>query len=180
MLKKGLVQIYTGNGKGKTTAALGLALRAAGTGRKVIVYQFLKPESLETGERKALKQCSLPITVKCLDAEWDMKASPKDTEAIAKTQNKISKLCEQIAEVAKRDDDTIIILDEIVFCLSKGLAKIESIKNILEQKADNVEIVMTGRGATEELIALADLVTEMKEIKHPFDKGIGARKGIEF
>ena len=180
MLEKGLVQIYTGDGKGKTTAAFGLALRAAGTGRKVFVYQFLKPESLETGERKALKQCSLPITVKCLDVEWDMSASPKDADAIAKTQNKISQLCEQIAEVAKKGEDEVIILDEIVFCLAKGLAKIDSIKNIIEHKADNVEIVMTGRGATEQLIALADLVTEMKAVRHPFDKGLGPRKGIEF
>ena len=180
MQEKGLVQIYTGNGKGKTTAAFGLALRAAGAGRTVAIYQFLKPKSLELGERKALKQCTLPITIECLDIEWDMKKSLKDFEAVAKTQNEIVDLCEQIAAVAKNGTNEIIILDEIVFCISKGFAKIESIKNIIEQKADNVEIVMTGRDATEELIALADLVTEMKAVKHPFDKGIQAREGIEF
>ena len=180
MQKKGLVQIYTGNGKGKTTAAFGLALRAAGAGRTVSVYQFLKPESLKLGERKALKQCPLPITVKCLDIEWDMNKSLKDSEAVAKTQDKIIELCEQIAATAGNGTNEIIILDEIVFCISKGLAGIDSIKNIIKQKDDHVEIVMTGRGATEELIELADLVTEMKAIKHPFDKGIGAREGIEF
>ena len=180
MQKEGLVQIYTGNGKGKTTAAFGLALRAAGAGRKVFIYQFLKPESLELGERKALKQCSLPITIECLDIEWDMTKSLKDSKAVANTQNKIAQACEQIAAVAKNGTNEIIILDEMVFCISKGLARIESIKNIIEQKADNVEIVMTGRGATKELIALADLVTEMKAVKHPFDKGIKARGGIEF
>ena len=180
MQEKGLVQIYTGDGKGKTTAAFGLALRAAGAGRKVIIYQFLKPESLELGERKALGQCPLPITIECLDIEWDMTKSLKDSEAVVKTQGKIIELCEQIAAVARDAANEIIILDEIVFCISKGLAGIEAIKNIIEQKADGVEIVMTGRGATEELIALADLVTEMKAVKHPFDKGVQAREGIEF
>ena len=180
MRKRGLIQVYTGNGKGKTTAAFGLALRAAGTGRTVFIYQFLKPESLELGERKALEQCPLPITIKCLDIDWDMSKSLKDSEAVAKTQNKIVELCEQIASVAKNGTDEVIILDEMVFCLSKGFVGIELIKNIIEQKADNVEIVMTGRGATPELIALADLVTEMKAVKHPFDKGVSARKGIEF
>lgn len=180
MQRKGLIQIYTGNGKGKTTAAFGLALRAAGAGRTVSIYQFLKPESLELGERKALKQCSLPITIQCLDIEWDMNNSVEDSEAVAKTQSKIIEFCEQIAAVTRDGTNEIIILDEIVFCVSKGLAGIESIKNIIEQKADNVEIVMTGRGATEELIELADLVTEMKAVKHPFDKGVKARQGIEF
>ncbi|NIA17211.1 MAG: cob(I)yrinic acid a,c-diamide adenosyltransferase [Planctomycetes bacterium] len=180
MRKGGLVQVYTGSGKGKTTAAFGLALRAAGAGRGVLIYQFLKPESLESGERKALKQCSLPITIKCLDIEWDMTKSLKDFRAVAETQNKIAQLCEQIVSAAKNGTNEVIILDEMVFCLSKGLVGIESIKNIVEQKADNVEIVMTGRGATAELIALADLVTEMKAIKHPFDKGVMAREGIEY
>ena len=163
-----------------TTAALGLAIRAAGVGRKVRIYQFLKPKSLELGERKALKQCPLPITIECLDLEWDMTKSLDDPETVAKTRTKIAELCEQIATIAAKGKDDVIILDEIVFCVAKQLAAIESVKNIIEQKADGVEIVMTGRGATEELIEMADLVTEMKAIKHPFDKGINARKGIEF
>jgi len=72
------------------------------------------------------------------------------------------------------------MLDEIVFCLSKGLAKLEDVKNLLDRRDQRVEIVLTGRGASEELIAMADLVTEMKNVKHPFDKGIAARRGIEF
>ena len=74
----------------------------------------------------------------------------------------------------------MLILDEIVFCLSKGLAKLEDIKNVIDKRDPAVEIILTGRGATEELIELADLVTEMKNIKHPFDNGLGARRGIEF
>lgn len=175
-----MVQIYTGNGKGKTTAALGLALRAAGASRKVHIYQFLKPQSLDLGERKALKRCLLPIIIEYLDLEWDMAKSLDDPETVAKTQSKIVELCERIATIAAKGKDDIIILDEIVFCIAKGLAAIEQIKNIIEQKADGVEIVMTGRGATKELIALADLVTEMKAVKHPFDKGLKAREGIEF
>jgi len=74
----------------------------------------------------------------------------------------------------------VLILDEIVFCLSKGLAKLEDIRSIIDRKAPGVEIVMTGRGATEELLDLADLVTEMKNVRHPFDKGLGARRGIDY
>ena len=92
----------------------------------------------------------------------------------------IGEVLARIAEMAQNRLYDVLILDEIVFCLSKGLAKLEDIKGIIDRKAAGVEIVMTGRGAAKELLDLADLVTEMKSVKHPFDKGIGARKGIEF
>jgi len=180
MLKKGLVQIYTGDGKGKTTAAFGLALRAAGQGNKVLIYQFLKPPSLDIGERFALQLGAVRIRVEALDVPWDMSKSLDDEEDIAKMQAAISKVLERITETAEKRFYDCIILDEIVFCLSKGLAKLEDIKNIIDRRDPAVEIVLTGRGATKELIALADLVTEMKNIKHPFDKGLPARRGIEF
>jgi len=85
-----------------------------------------------------------------------------------------------LAQTAEKKFYDVLILDEIVFCLSKGLAKLEDIKSIIDRRDPAVEVVLTGRGATKELIALADLVTEMKNIKHPFDKGISARRGIEF
>jgi len=163
MLEKGLVQIYTGDGKGKTTAAFGLALRAAGQGNKVLIYQFLKPSSLDIGERFALQLGAVRIRTEALDTPWDMSKSFQDEKAVAQ----------------KRFYD-VLILDEIVFCLSKDLAKLEDIKNIIDRRDPVVEIVMTGRGATRELIELADLVTEMKNIKHPFDDGLPARRGIEF
>ena len=180
MLEKGLVQIYTGDGKGKTTAAFGLALRAAGQGNKVLIYQFLKPPSLDIGERFALQLGAVRIRVEALDVPWDTSVSFGDKEAVAKTQAAISEVLERIAETAEKRFYDCLILDEIVFCVSKGLAKLEDIKNVIDRRDRAVEIVLTGRGATEELIEMADLVTEMKKIKHPFDKGVPARRGIEF
>ena len=180
MLEKGLVQIYTGDGKGKTTAAFGLALRAAGQGNKVLIYQFLKPPSLDIGERFALQLGAVRIGTEALDTPWDMSKSFEDEKAVARMQAAISEALERIAQTAEKKFYDVLILDEIVFCLSKGLAKLEDIKNIIDRRDPLVEIVMTGRGATRELIELADLVTEMKNIKHPFDKGLPARRGIEF
>jgi len=180
MLEKGLVQIYTGDGKGKTTAAFGLALRAAGQGNKVLIYQFLKPPSLDIGERFALQLGAVRIRLEALDIEWDMAKSLEAPEQVAQAKAAISQALERIAETAEKRFYDLLILDEIVFCLSKGLAKLEDVKNIIDRRDSRVEIILTGRGATKELIALADLVTEMKNIKHPFDKGISARRGIEF
>jgi len=180
MLKKGLVQIYTGDGKGKTTAAFGLALRAAGQGNKVLIYQFLKPPSLDIGERFALQLGAVRIRTEALDTPWNISKSFEDEKAVAQMQAAISEALDRITQTAEKKFYDVLILDEIVFCLSKGLAKLEDIKNIIDRRDPLVEIVMTGRGATRELIELADLVTEMKNIKHPFDKGIKARRGIEF
>ena len=180
MLEKGFVQIYTGDGKGKTTAAFGLALRAAGQGNKVLIYQFLKPPSLDIGERFALQLGAVRIRVESLDVPWDMEKSFKDKKQIAKAKTAISEALDRLAQTAEKRFYDVLILDEIVFCLSKGLAKLEDIKNIIDKRDPRVEIVLTGRGATQELIAMADMVTEMKKIKHPFDKGVPARRGIEF
>ena len=180
MLEKGLVQVYTGDGKGKTTAAFGLALRAAGQGNKVLIYQFLKPPSLNIGERFALQLGAVRIRVESLDVPWDMSTSFDDEKAVAQMQAAISEVLERIAETAEKRFYDCVILDEIVFCLSKGLAKLEDIKKIINRRDSRVEIVLTGRGATKELMEMADLVTEMKNVKHPFDKGLKARRGIEF
>jgi cob(I)alamin adenosyltransferase len=179
MLVKGLVQIYTGDGKGKTTAALGLALRAAGHGNKILVYQFLKSPCLNTGERIALS--SLPsIKIESLDIQWDMAKSPKDPKAISAAQMAIHESLEHLTKSAMNRKFDVLILDEIIYCISKGLANIGDVRKLIESRDPHVEIILTGRGATPELIALADLITEMKNIKHPFDKGTAARQGIEF
>ena len=141
MLNKGLVQIYTGDGKGKTTAAFGLALRAAGQGNKVLICQFLKPPSLEIGERSALKSGAVSITVETLDACWDMSKSPKDERAIEGMKAAISETLKRIAKTVEKKTCDVLILDEIVFCLSKGLANLEDIKNIIDKKDPAVEIV---------------------------------------
>ena len=180
MLEKGLVQIYTGDGKGKTTAAFGLALRAAGQNNKVLIYQFLKPPSLDLGERFAIQLGAVRIRLEALDIEWDMKSSRHDEQMKSNTATAIKQAIEQLSQTAEKKFYDVIILDEIVFCLAQGLANIEDIKNLIERKDPRVEIVMTGRGASAELIELADLVTEMKKLKHPFDTGQESRRGIEY
>ena len=180
MLEKGLVQIYTGDGKGKTTAAFGLALRAAGQGNKVLIYQFLKPPSLDIGERFALQLGAVRIRVESLDVPWDMSSSFEDRQAVARTRKAIADALERLAETAQKRFYDVLILDEIVFCLSKGLAKLEDIKKIIDTRDSRVEIVMTGQGATQELTNMAHLVTEMKNMKHPLSNGMAARRGIEY
>jgi len=180
MLEKGLVQIYTGDGKGKTTAAFGAALRAAGQGNKVLIYQFLKPASLDIGERFAIQSGAVRIRIETLDIPWDMSESLEDDKAIIQIQTKISDTLKRITRTTEKREYDMLILDEIVFCLSEGLAKLEDVKNLIDKRDSSVEIILTGRGATAELIELADLVTEMKNIKHPFDKGQPSRRGIEY
>lgn len=180
MLEKGLVQIYTGSGKGKTTAAFGLAFRAAGDGNKVLIYQFLKPESLKLSEREAAKKCSLDITVKALGIEWNMAKSLNDEQVKHKTAKLIKEALAHISELAQKRAYNVIILDEIVYCHSKKMADIKDIRALLDCRDSAVEIVMTGSGATDELIELADLVSEINPIKHPYQNGIIARKGIEY
>jgi len=180
MLEKGLVQIYTGDGKGKTTAAFGLALRAAGQGNKVLIFQFLKPPSLDIGERFALQLGAVRIRVEALEEAWDMARSLADAEKVARTKVAIEEALARLAETARKRFYDVLILDEIVFCLSKGLARLDDVRRLIEQRDPTVELVLTGRGAPTELIELADLVTEMKNVKHPFDSGVSARRGIDY
>ena len=180
MLERGLVQIYTGDGKGKTTAAFGLALRATGQGNKILIYQFLKPASLEIGERFAFQLGRVKVKIEMLDVPWDMSESFKSEKQISDTKQAIGRALASISEIAANRLYDVIILDEIVFCLSQGLAKLEDIAKVIKTRDSHVEIVLTGRGAPQELIEMADLVTEMKNIRHPFDKGVTARRGIEF
>lgn len=181
MLDKGLVQVYTGQGKGKTTAALGLALRAAGHGANVLIYQFLKPAELALGERSFLQAGVIEgITLRALDEPWDMFESMGDKEAIHRIQKAIAEAMKELQTAAHEKYFDVIVLDEIVFCLQHGLASIDDIRRLIENRDPQVELVLTGRGATQELIDMADLVTEMRPLKHPFRNGTAARKGIEY
>ncbi|OHB62805.1 MAG: hypothetical protein A2Y77_12325 [Planctomycetes bacterium RBG_13_62_9] len=180
MLEKGLVQVYTGDGKGKTTAAFGLALRAAGRGNKVLIYQFLKPPSLELGERLGVERSGLPIRWEALDAPWDVFRSLQNEEDVARARAATKEAIARLTALGAEGAYDVLVLDEVVFCLSQGLAAFEDVKGLIEQKARGVELILTGRGATPELIALADLVTEMKNIKHPFESGVPARPGIDY
>src|SRR5690606_38449694 len=113
MLEKGLVQIYTGDGKGKTTAAFGLALRAAGRGNKVLIFQFLKPPSLGLGERLALERADLPIRLEALDVPWNMHKSFEDADLMTKTKQAISQALCSLTETVEKKLCDVLILDEI-------------------------------------------------------------------
>jgi cob(I)alamin adenosyltransferase len=169
---EGYIHLYTGTGKGKTTAALGLALRATGAGKKVFIAQFVK--GMHYNEIDALKH--LPdielkqYGLKCFIVN---EPSKKDIDAARKG-------FEEVSEIIKNNKYDLVILDEICIAIYYSLLAITEILSLLKSKPKEMEIVMTGRYATTELIAIADLVTEMKEIKHYYQKGIDARKGIEY
>ncbi len=169
----GLVHIYTGNGKGKTTAAFGLAMRAAGRGLRVLIVQFLKPSD-GYGEQVACGRLGdVTLVPMGLDHFVSSKPSESDIEA-ARTALRRS---EEMIRSGKYD---LAVLDESINAVRMGLITSEELIASLERRPENVEIVLTGRGMTPDLEEYADLVTEMRLIKHPFDKGIGARKGIEY
>jgi cob(I)alamin adenosyltransferase len=180
MIKKGLVQIYTGRGKGKTTAAFGLALRAAGDDNRVLIYQFLKPPSLELSERRAVKMSGLDIEIDALDIKWDMLNSLNAPQVKEQTAVMIKESLEKITKMAEIKQYNVIILDELVYCHSQGLVSTGDIKKLLDSRDKAVEIVLTGRGAEQSLIDMADLVSEITAVKHPYERGINARKGIEY
>ena len=173
-LKKGLVQVYTGNGKGKTSAAFGLALRAVGRGLKVYMIQFIKG-GFDYGELFTVK--NLPnFTLKAFGRGRFVTSKPPQKEDVDLAQEALH-LAERIVHSGNYN---IVILDEINVALDLNLISLEDVLELIKSKPPSLELVLTGRNAHEEVIKAADLVTEMKEIKHPFNKGIEARKGIEY
>lgn len=173
-MKKGYVQIYTGNGKGKTTAALGLALRAAGYGMKTYIGQFMKGQHY--GELDAVKMLGGLVVIEqyglpefCTPSD---PPNPKQCEAARKGLNRIK-------EVINSQKYDIVVMDEITTAIFFKLINQNEVIDLIKDKPESVELVITGRYASEELIALADLVTDMKEIKHYYKKGVVARDGIE-
>lgn len=169
----GLVQIYTGNGKGKTTAAFGLAMRAAGRGLGVLIVQFLKPSD-GYGEQVA---CNRLGNITLVSMGLDHFVSKKPSDADIEAAHKALRRSEELICSGRYD---VAVLDESINAVRLGLITSQELIESLERRPDHVEIVLTGRGMTPDLEEYADLVTEMRLVKHPFDKGIGARKGIEY
>ena len=174
MLTKGYVQCYTGNGKGKTTAALGLALRAAGAGMKTAFIQFMKGQVYS--ELKSVELLSEYITI-------EQYGSPRfcmpDDSNIEEHLDYARRGYTRALEVMRDPQYDLIVLDEIITTCTLKLITLEDILNVISIKADDRELVITGRGAPPELIEACDLVTEMKEVKHYYQQGVEARTGIE-
>ena len=169
---KGYIQVYTGDGKGKTTAALGLTLRAAGAGLKVYIAQFIKMG--DYSEIRALQRLSPSVTVEQFGCGRFAKGKPSK-EDIALAQKGL----QRIKEVFASGQYNVVILDEANVAVSLGLFGVEALLNIMELKPADVEMVITGRNAPEPVIEKADLVSQVNAIKHYFQNGVKARIGIE-
>jgi cob(I)alamin adenosyltransferase len=173
-LSQGMIQVYTGGGKGKTTAALGLACRAIGHGYKVLIIQFIKG-NLEYGELETAKRLAPHLTIRPMGRGCRIGRDSPDPEDV--------KLCHEAmlyaqGAIASGEYD-IVVLDEINVAVDLGLLKKEDVLKLLDERPPNVELILTGRHAAQEIIDKADLVTEMKEIKHYYQKGVESRTGIE-
>ena len=170
-----MIHIYCGDGKGKTTASMGLAVRSAGRGNRVVIAQFLK--NSDSGERLVLP--TIPgITVLDIPAEmkfvWTMTEEEKAAERARQTA-----LFHKARDLAMAGKCELLVLDEMCSAASTGMVPLEEITAFLDQKPENLEVVMTGRDPLPELRDRADYITEMKKIKHPFDKGTPSRVGVE-
>ncbi len=169
---RGYVQVYTGNGKGKTTAALGLALRALGAGFRVALVQFLKKGAYS--EIKALERFAPQVEIYQFHEGGFVRGQPD--EAVRKT---VREGWNKARELITSGRFQLVILDEINLVLSMGLLSLDEVLDTLRRRPSSVEVVLTGRYAPEALMAAADLVTEMRALKHYYRKGVTAREGIE-
>ncbi|HEY3307741.1 MAG TPA: cob(I)yrinic acid a,c-diamide adenosyltransferase [Desulfuromonadaceae bacterium] len=172
-LERGCVQIYTGNGKGKTTASLGLALRAAGRGLKVCVFQFIKGGGPYGEHLIAERLAPLLTIIQTGRPGW------VNTKDISADRQVAQEALVQARSLLISGQYDLLVLDEIIGALGFGLVDLEQVLELIALKPNQVELVLTGRNAPEKLIEAADLVTEMREIKHYFKAGIPARTGIE-
>ncbi len=172
-MQKGYIQIYTGNGKGKTTAALGLALRASAYGKKIFIGQFVK--GMKYGELESIKKFSDTITLKQFGRDCFIfnDPEPEDIEAARKGWDEVN-------AILIENNIDILILDEIGIAIHYKLIRTQEVIDFIKRKPTEMELIMTGRYIPEELFELADLVTEMKEIKHYYTRDVPAREGIEF
>ena len=173
---RGLLIVHTGNGKGKTTAALGLLMRAAGRGLNCCMIQFMKSRNDRYGEHVAADKLGIEVHTMGDGFTWDTKNPEQDRQTARNTWQ----LC---VEKLRSGNYDLIVFDELVYVLSYQMLPVEEVLKefrAVRESQPTLHIIVTGRDAPEELIAAADLVTEMREIKHPFTAGIRAQKGIEF
>lgn len=170
---KGLTHIYTGDGKGKTTAAVGLAVRAVGDGFRVLLVQFLKGR--KTGELEPLEKLGVEI----VRAQNVVKFIPQMTpEEFAQCKDSHESCLKAAKNAAGKYG--LIILDEVIGAVQTGMIGAEELLNFVKTKPEELELVLTGRDAPPELLALADYVSEIRCVRHPYEKGVPARKGIEY
>ncbi|WP_300347238.1 cob(I)yrinic acid a,c-diamide adenosyltransferase [Clostridium sp.] len=175
-LKEGYVQVYTGNGKGKTTAAMGLAFRAAGDGMEVKIVQFLK--SWKTGELEAASKFpNLEIYrfEKVKGFTWEL-----NEEELSQLKKEVRGAFDFVKKLIENRECDILILDEIMAAISTGFIECNEVLDLINSKPIDMELILTGRNVPDKILERADLVTEMKEIKHYYKKGVNAREGIEF
>jgi cob(I)alamin adenosyltransferase len=170
----GMVHVYTGNGKGKTTASLGLGMRAAGHGYKVLMIQFMKGD-IKYGELEAAKKIPNFEILQFGRPDFVDKKNPAQIDI-----DLARKGLEHARKVVKEGKIDLLILDEVNVAVEWGLVSCEDVLKVVKSRPKKMEIVLTGRYAPKEFIEIADTVTEMKEIKHPFQKDILARKGVEY
>ena len=175
-MEQGLIHIYCGDGKGKTSAAIGLAVRAAGCGRRVLFARFLKNEN--SGELKILD--SIPeIEVLHLEKLYGFFKTLSGEER-EEAQRMYARLWAEILERTQREEFGLLVIDEFMAAYNYGLIPHEEALRFLREKPEGLEIALTGRDPGPELVELADYVSEIHKVKHPFDRGIRARRGIEF
>ncbi len=169
---RGYIQVYTGEGKGKTTAAIGLAVRAAGTGLKTYIAQFVK--SAPTGEIDALKRFADQISVEQFGTGRLIRGRPTAEDIQAAERG-----LQRVGQVVQAGEVDIVILDEANVATAIGLFSVERLLDLIASRPQHMEVVITGRNADSEIIAAADLVTDMKAVKHYYRQGVRARVGIE-
>ncbi len=167
-----MIQVYTGNGKGKTTAAIGQAVRARGQGLKVGVFQFLKAGK-QTGEAQILEKVGV-LFRQYGSGRWLINCLPEQEE-VDLAMRGLEEVKQAISE-----GYNLVVLDELSHAINFGLIPLDRVLSFITELPKDVELVLTGRDMPEQLIASADLVTEMKEVKHPYKKGIAFRRGIEY
>lgn len=172
--ERGCVHVYTGDGKGKTTAALGLAMRACGHGARVVMIQFMKGWEFY-GELEAVKL--LPRMTIIQTGRADFVYPGQETE---EDYAEARRGLEAARDLMEKDGCDMLILDEINVALAFGLISPEELVSLIGKRPEGMELVLTGRGADERVLALADLITEMREIKHPYQEGISSRKAVEY